>query len=347
MLGTIALIIGVSSLGLATILAYTGSLNVYSLAITVVIFNVIQWLIAPYLVNALYKVRKLDIKEDPELHRMIDDLSLRSGIKSPKLMISDLQIPNAFAYGSPLVGNHVAVTKGLLTSLDREEVEAVIGHELGHIKHRDVQVTMIISVLPSLFYILARSTLFARYGNRDRRDSGGLAMIGRSIDYYMGIFREGKKYVPHLLNQAFFLASKGRMKEAYNYLWAHAFVKEEGAALGEPLYRRKPDMAPYPERIELEVSTQCSLRCLKCEHTYWNEEQKMMTMEQFEHILNQFPTLKAISLSGIGHGMERRDLVRLFRSVSKPVASWSWPWTRRRNMVRRPFKLVVTRGTQP
>ena len=132
-------------------------------------------------------------------------------------------------------------------------------------------------------------------------------MIGRSIDYYIGIFREGKKYVPHLLNQALFLVNKGRPREAFNYLWAHAFEKEEGAALAEPFYRRNPDLAPYPKRIELEVSTECSLRCVKCEHTYWEEKQKMMTLEELKHILKQFPTLRAISLSGIGHGMEKRD----------------------------------------
>jgi len=178
MLGTLALIIGVSTVGLATLLSLTGSLNIYTLATMVILFNVAQWLMAPYIVNALYKVRRLDPDENPELHRTLDDLSARSGIKTPKLMISNLPIPNAFAYGSPLTGNHVAVTQGLLTSLDHEEVEAVIGHELGHIKHRDVQTMMLISVLPSLFYILARSTMFARYGSRDRRDSGGLAAIG-------------------------------------------------------------------------------------------------------------------------------------------------------------------------
>lgn len=178
MLGTLALIIGVSTVGLATLLSLTGSLNIYTLATMVILFNVAQWLMAPYIVNALYKVRRLDPDENPGLHRTLDDLSARSGIKTPKLMFSNLPIPNAFAYGSPLTGNHVAVTQGLLASLDHEEVEAVIGHELGHIKHRDVQTMMLISVLPSLFYILARSTLFARYGSRDRRDSGGLAVIG-------------------------------------------------------------------------------------------------------------------------------------------------------------------------
>jgi len=171
-----------------TLLAYTGGLNIYSLVTMVIIFNAAQWLLAPYLVNAIYKVRRLDPQENPGLHMIFDDLSARSGVKTPKLMISDMLIPNAFAYGSPLTGNHVAITKGILTSLEGEEVEAVLAHELGHIKHRDVQVTMLISVLPSLFYIIAQSTMFARYGSRDRRNGGGLALVGSlSMLLYFGM----------------------------------------------------------------------------------------------------------------------------------------------------------------
>jgi heat shock protein HtpX len=179
MLGTVALIIGVSTLGLTLILGLTGGLNLYSLITMVAIFNIAQWLLAPYLVNILYGVRRLDEGENPRLHQMVSELSARSGIKTPKLMLSKIPIPNAFAYGSPLTGSHVAVTKGLLSNLEDEEVEAVIGHELGHLRHRDVQIMMFVSFLPSLFYILARSMLFSRYyGGRDRRDSGGLAIIG-------------------------------------------------------------------------------------------------------------------------------------------------------------------------
>jgi heat shock protein HtpX len=179
MLGTLTLIIGVSTLGLAALLSLTGSYNIYSLATMVAVFNIGQWLLAPYLIKAMYGVRRLDPNEEPELHQMVDELSARSDIKTPKLMLSKLPIPNAFAYGSPLTGSHVAVTRGLLDSLESEEVEAVIGHELGHLKHRDVQVMMFISFLPSLFYFLARTTMFSTlYGRRDRRNGGGLAIVG-------------------------------------------------------------------------------------------------------------------------------------------------------------------------
>ena len=178
MLGTLAAIIAVSTLGIGLVLSMMGELNVVTLIAVVTVFNVGQWVLAPYLINALYKARPLSPEESPRLHRAVENLSGKSGIKKPRLMISSLDVPNAFAYGSPLTGSHVAVTQGLLRSLDMNEVEAVIGHELGHIKHRDVQAMMFLSLLPSIFYIIARSTLFSRLYGRDRRDLGASALIG-------------------------------------------------------------------------------------------------------------------------------------------------------------------------
>ena len=179
MAGTIAVIIGVSTLGFTLFMSLLGVFSLFSLIAVVAAFNVVQWLFAPQLIKMFYGVRQLKEKEHPELHRMVEELSRRSGIEAPTLMLSSIPIPNAFAYGSPLTGSRVAVTEGLLKELEPEEVEAVIGHELGHLRHRDVQIMMFVSFLPSLFYMLGRSTLFSRYyGGRGRRDSGGMALIG-------------------------------------------------------------------------------------------------------------------------------------------------------------------------
>ncbi|MFW6108908.1 MAG: zinc metalloprotease HtpX [archaeon] len=179
MLGTVSVIIAVSTLGLGLILSMTGQFNVLNLVILMTVFNLAQWLLAPKLVNAMYKTKKLAPEEAPRLNQVVKDLSNKSNIKTPQLMISNLSIPNAFAYGSPLTGNFVAVTKGLLNTLNADEVEAVIGHEIGHIKHRDVQVMMFVSFLPSIFYLIARSTMFrGLYGGRDRRNGGSSALLG-------------------------------------------------------------------------------------------------------------------------------------------------------------------------
>jgi len=178
LIGTLALIIGLSTLFFMVIMSLAG-VNLMLLPFLVVIFNIIQWLIAPYLIDAIYRVKEVKASEDPALHEMVERLSKKSRIKTPKLMKAKMAIPNAFAYGSPLTGSKVAVTTGLLETLETEEVEAVIGHELGHLKHRDVQVMMFVSILPAIFYFIGYSMLLSSmFSRRDTRDSGGAAVIG-------------------------------------------------------------------------------------------------------------------------------------------------------------------------
>jgi len=178
LIGTLAAIIGLSTLFFTIIMALAG-VSLLLLPFIVVVFNIVQWLIAPYLIDAMYRVKEVKPQEDPALHEMVDKLSKKSHIKTPKLMKAKMAIPNAFAYASPLTGSKVAVTTGLLETLDADEVEAVIGHELGHLKHRDVQVMMFVSILPAIFYFIGYSLLLSSmFSRRDSRDSGGAAIIG-------------------------------------------------------------------------------------------------------------------------------------------------------------------------
>jgi heat shock protein HtpX len=109
---------------------------------------------------------------------MVERLSQRAKIKMPKVMMAKIPIPNAFAYGSPITGKRVAVTETLLKTLEDEEVEAVIGHELGHLKHRDVQIMMFASVLPAIFYFIAYSFMLSAWTSSYRGDrNGGLAIL--------------------------------------------------------------------------------------------------------------------------------------------------------------------------
>ena len=96
MAGTVALIVAVSTLGFSMIMSFMGVLNLYTLAVVVVIFNIAQWLFAPYIINHLYGVRPFEAGESPELHRMIDKLSQHSGISTPRLMFSKIPIIGMF-----------------------------------------------------------------------------------------------------------------------------------------------------------------------------------------------------------------------------------------------------------
>lgn len=177
MVGTLAIIIGLSTLFFTVILSLMSSLSLITLGILIVAFNIFQWLISPYIIDALYRVREIPEHENPKLHETVENLSRKSGIKKPRLMLAQIPIPNAFAYGSPIAGNRVAVTDGLLKTLEYEEVEAVIGHELGHLKHKDVQIMMFVSILPAILYFIGFSLMLSMYGRR-RNGGGGTALLG-------------------------------------------------------------------------------------------------------------------------------------------------------------------------
>ena len=70
-------------------------------------------------------------------------------------------------------------------------------------------------------------------------------------------------------------------------------------------------LAPYPTGIEIEVTTKCGLKCIMCEHTYWDEPARDMTFEQFTYIIDQFPNLRWVGLTGIGEGSLHKDWNRM------------------------------------
>ncbi|HVP23745.1 MAG TPA: zinc metalloprotease HtpX [Conexivisphaerales archaeon] len=179
MLGTLALVIGASTLFLAVVLTYLGGFDIVTMLVLVVAFSLVQWLVGPYMISAMYRVREVPDNQLTDVHGMLQSICMKAGLKVPKLMLSPTPAPNAFAYGSPLTGSRVCVTQGLLNTLEPGEVEAVLGHELGHLKHRDVQIMMFVSVLPTIFYYIGWSMMWGgSYGNSRSNNGGSAAAVG-------------------------------------------------------------------------------------------------------------------------------------------------------------------------
>jgi heat shock protein HtpX len=177
MLATLAMVIGASTLFISILLYFIGGLSVISVLVLVTIFSVAQWLFSPYMIQALYRCKEVPENQSPKLHQMVERVAAAAGVPKPRVMYSPMRAPNAFAYGSPLGGSRVCITQGLLDNLKDDEIEAVLGHELGHLKHRDVQIMMFVSVLPTLFYWIGLSLLWSGgYGNN--RNGGNAAAIG-------------------------------------------------------------------------------------------------------------------------------------------------------------------------
>ena len=200
MLATLAAIIGLSTLFFAVILTLLDLFSIWILGALVLSFNILQWLMAPYFIEAIYRVKSISRNEEPELYDIVERISAKSGIKPPKIKIANIPIPNAFAYGSPLTGNRVAVTTGLLNTLEMEEVEAVLGHEIGHLKHRDVQIMMFVSLLPAIFYYIGYSLMWSSfYTRRDERGNSGLiALIGIACIFFYWILTLFTLYLSRL-----------------------------------------------------------------------------------------------------------------------------------------------------
>jgi len=191
MAGTLALIIGLSTLFFTVILTLTASFDLLTLGVLVALFNVVMWLVSPYLIGAMYHVRAMSPTEHPELHEVVADLSKKCKISTPKLMLAQIPVPNAFAYGSPIAGTRVAVTNGLLTTLNSGEVAAVLGHELGHLRHRDVQLMMFVSLLPAVAYYIGFSLMLSGMFGGTQKNQGSGALLGlvfMAFSWIMNLF---------------------------------------------------------------------------------------------------------------------------------------------------------------
>jgi heat shock protein HtpX len=136
----------------------------------------VQYLISPKLVEWTMHVRYVTRQEQPVLHEMVESLARQAKIPMPKIGIAAIPIPNAFAFGRSVRDGRVCVTEGILRLLDRDELRAVLGHELTHLKNRDVITIMLLSVIPMIMYRIAWNFLF--YGRRRDERGGNTVLIG-------------------------------------------------------------------------------------------------------------------------------------------------------------------------
>ncbi|MEO9276613.1 MAG: zinc metalloprotease HtpX [Nitrososphaera sp.] len=140
-----------------------------------ILMGFIQWYVGPLMLKWTTNMRQLQPGEMPWIDETVAKVCMQNGVKIPKIMIANVGAPNAFCFGRTNNSATLVITQGLLNSLSKEEVESVIGHEVGHIKHNDMVVMTLVSVIPMIAYYIAISTIF---GNRSNRNSGVAALIG-------------------------------------------------------------------------------------------------------------------------------------------------------------------------
>jgi heat shock protein HtpX len=124
--------------------------------------------------------REVSAAEAPELHDLAARLAQASGLPKPRVAIIESAVPNAFATGRNAQHGLVAVTTGILHILNRRELAAVLAHELGHIRNRDILVSAVAATLAGAITMLAQMGQFALFfgGRSDEDEEGGGGLLG-------------------------------------------------------------------------------------------------------------------------------------------------------------------------
>ncbi|MBI4187383.1 MAG: M48 family metalloprotease [Chloroflexi bacterium] len=155
--------------------------------ILAVVFLGIQYLVGPAMVSMMMRVKWVSEKDEPELHQMVQELAERAGIPKPRVGVAQLAVPNAFAFGRSLKDGRVCVTQGIRQLLSKDELKAVLGHEITHLKNRDMLFITLLSVIPLVLYWIAWSMMWrgALGGRREGGSYAALIGLGAMLLYFI------------------------------------------------------------------------------------------------------------------------------------------------------------------
>ena len=137
--------------------------------------NFVAYWFSDKIVLRMYAAREVSQADAPELHGMVRELALRAGLPMPKVYIMENDTPNAFATGRNPEHAAVAVTTGITRILSRDELMGVIGHELSHVRNRDILIGSIAATFAGAISMLASMARWGAIfgGGRDDEEGGG------------------------------------------------------------------------------------------------------------------------------------------------------------------------------
>jgi heat shock protein HtpX len=173
-LKTAALLGGLTALVLAVGYYFGGEQGALIALVISAVMNFGSYWFSDKIVLSMYKAKEIPSGERPDLHAMVDELARNAGIPKPRLYMVDLPVPNAFATGRNEKHAAVAVTQGILSILDANELRAVLAHELSHVKNRDILISSVAATLAGAISYLAQMVYFTgALGGRSNGDSRG------------------------------------------------------------------------------------------------------------------------------------------------------------------------------
>lgn len=137
------------------------------------VMNFVSYWFSDKIVLAMYGAKPVSEADAPALYRTVRDLTLKAGMPMPKVYIMNNDTPNAFATGRNPDHAAVAVTSGIMSLLSREELAGVIGHELSHIRNRDILIATIAATIAGAISYLSHMAYYASLFGGSRDDDRG------------------------------------------------------------------------------------------------------------------------------------------------------------------------------
>ncbi|SDD10055.1 zinc metalloprotease HtpX [Natrinema hispanicum] len=140
-------------------------------------FSLVQYYFSDTLTLKSMGAKTVSREEYPQLHGSIERLSQQADLPKPKVAVVDSSVPNAFATGRNQRNAAVCVTTGLMHTLERDELDGVLAHELSHVKNRDMMVMTIASFLSTIAFMMVRWGAFFGGGHGRGREGGGGGIV--------------------------------------------------------------------------------------------------------------------------------------------------------------------------
>ncbi|MDO8670853.1 MAG: zinc metalloprotease HtpX [Dehalococcoidia bacterium] len=156
---------------------WAAGLDFFAIGVIAAILLGAQYFLSDKLVLWSMGAHVVDSTQAPHLHAMVERLAAMADLPKPKIAMVDTDIPNAFATGRSPKHAVIAVTTGLLDRLDQPEVEAVLAHELTHVRNRDVAVITIASFFATVAQFILRFSMFGSFRGRRGRDGQSVVVV--------------------------------------------------------------------------------------------------------------------------------------------------------------------------
>jgi heat shock protein HtpX len=157
----------------------TAGVSAVVILVIAAVMVLVQYFASDKIALASMGAKIVEPEQAPELHGMIERLAAVANLPKPKVAIADSDVPNAFATGRNPKHAVIAVTRGLMNRLQPAEIEAVLAHEMSHVRNRDVMVMTFATFFSVVAQLIMRMFFWGGMGmgRRDRRDGGSIAMI--------------------------------------------------------------------------------------------------------------------------------------------------------------------------